>query len=84
MLRKFQKEDKDMSAIFSHAHHMCALTPIFVRLTTLDIVPGQDKLKCMLLAWEAFAAFVLTDQPAATFSGMTSDSSSSLRDNGCL
>jgi len=46
MLRKFQKEDKDM-------------------LTTLDIVPGQDKLK-------------------STFSGMTSDSSSSLRDNGCL
>ncbi len=50
MLRKFQKEYKEMSVIFSHAHYLCALTPIFVRLTTLDIVPGQDKLKCMLLA----------------------------------
>lgn len=44
MLRKFQKEDKEMSAAFMHERSLFALI-VFFRLSTLDVVPGQDKLK---------------------------------------
>jgi hypothetical protein len=46
MLRKFQSEDKEMSVLLMHARSLFALIPFF-RLSTLDIVPGQDKLKSM-------------------------------------
>jgi hypothetical protein len=44
MLRKFQKEDKEMSAPVMQEPLLFALT-VFFRLSTLDVVPGQDKLK---------------------------------------
>ena len=56
MLRKFQKEDKEMSAPLIHEPSLFALI-VFFRLSTLDVVPGQDKLKSTFSSAVAAAFF---------------------------